>query len=207
MKKANLVFSAFTLTIFLTTSCSQSTNNNDVILDDVHKTYKTELMLENLFFYSINELQDKFGKENVQTEVIEACETCGPEGTALEESSYTTTLFPDSKKEVVITWNSDQTLIREVSVERNGNEWRTKEGFRLGDSISKINQYFKNKTVKLYSENYVFYNVNDYYTLMFDPTDLNYDNLDSENLMSGDARLKNLVLVAISIRIPGFKYN
>jgi hypothetical protein len=168
---------------------------------------KAELSLENLFFYSINELQDKFGKANVQTKLIEACETCGPEGTPLEESFYTTTLFPDSKKEVVITWNSNQTLLTDVNVERDGNEWRTKEGFRLGDSISKINQYFKNPPIKLVYENYFYFNVNDYYTLMFESNDLNFDNLDFENLMSGDARLKNLVLVAISIRLPGYTDN
>ena len=93
--------------------------------------------------------------------------------------------------------------MEEVSVSLKGNEWKTKEGFRLGDSIAKINRYFKNEPIKLTYVNWFYYEINDYCTLMFSSDDLNFDNLDTENITSVDSRLKNLVLVAISLRLPG----
>lgn len=188
------------LTVFLFTHCEESKN----IKKNKEEQFETEFNLENLFFYSLEELQEKYGESNMQNEFIEACETCGPEGSPSYENSYTTTLFPNSSKEVYITWNSHQTKVEEVSVSLKGNEWKTKEGFRLGDSISKINKYFKNKPKKLTYANWFYYNINDYYTLMFSSDDLNFDNLDTENITSVDSRLKNLVLVAISLRLPGY---
>jgi hypothetical protein len=198
------------LNIFLLTNCEQSEKKNSRQYEQSEnkkniqdEQFEPELILESLFFYTINELQEKFGKSNVRNEFIEACETCGPEGTPTYENSYTTMLFPNTSKEVYIVWNSLQTKVTEVSVSLNGNEWKTKEGFRLGDSISKINYYFKNKPIKLTYANWFYYDINDYYTLMFSSDDLNFDNLDTENITSVDSRLKNLVLVAISLRLPG----
>jgi hypothetical protein len=214
MNKVNFSFfktlSVIVLSVFIFTNCEHSEKKNSMQdeqsenkKNSQEEQFETELILESLFFYSINELQEKFGKSNVGNEFIEACETCGPEGSPTYENSYTSTLFPNSSKEVYITWNSLQTKVEEVSVSLNGNEWKTKEGFRLGDSISKINNYFKNKPIKLIYENWFYYSINDYYTLMFYSDDLNFDNLDTGNLMSVDSRLKNLVLVAISLRLPG----
>lgn len=197
-------------TVLLFANCEQSSNNESIQNEqsESKKNIKDEqsepeLMLESLFFYSFYELQEKYGESNLQNEFIEACETCGPEGSPTYENSYTTTLFPNSNKEVYIVWNSLQTKVTEVSVSLNGNEWKTKEGFRLGDSISKINYYFKNKPNKLTYANWFYYDINDYYSLMFSSDDLNFDNLDTENITSVDSRLKNLVLVAISLRLPG----
>jgi hypothetical protein len=203
MKKKNCIFLktlvSSILTVFLFTHCEQSEN----IKKNKEEQFETEFNLENLFFYSLEELQEKYGESNMQNEFIEACETCGPEGSPTYENSYTTTLFPNSSKEVYIEWNSLQTKVEEVSVSLKGNEWKTKEGFRLGDSIAKINRYFKNEPIKLTYVNWFYYEINDYCTLMFSSDDLNFDNLDTENITSVDSRLKNLVLVAISLRLPG----
>lgn len=185
------------LCIFLFSFCKQSENKK--ILEV--KESQDELILETLFFYSIDELKERFGESNLNTKLIEACETCGPEGSPLEESYFVTTLFPGSKREVVIDWNSNQTKVTRVSVGYSeGNEWRTKEGFRLGDSISKINRYYKNKPVEMLFENEYYYNVNDYYSLTFNSDEI----LNSENLISTDSNLKNLVLQSIDLRIPGY---
>ena len=203
MKKKNCIFFKTLvlsiLTVFIFAHCEESKN----IKKNKEEQSGTEINRENLFFYSLEELQEKYGESNMQNEFIEACETCGPEGSPTYENSYTTTLFPNSSKEVYITWNSHQTKVEEVSVSLKGNEWKTKEGFRLGDSIAKINRYFKNEPIKLTYVNWFYYEINDYCTLMFSSDDLNFDNLDTENITSVDSRLKNLVLVAISLRLPG----
>lgn len=203
-------FCVIVLSVFLFANCEQSDNKNSLPAEQSEtKNHKmeeqsaTEFSLESLFFYSIDELREKFGSSNVRNEFNEACETCGPEGTPSYENSYVTTLFPNSSKEVIIDWNSDQTSVTEVTVSLNGKSWKTKEGFRVGDSIAKINRYFKNNPVKLLYANWFYYQMNDYCTLMFNSEDLDFENLDMENLISVDSRLKNLVLVAISIRIPG----
>ena len=204
-----LILRFFFFSFLLFTSCenSESSNglqngNSEKILNNSYENGKQDLILETLFFYSLSELEEKFGSSNVRNEFNEACETCGPEGTPSYENTYTTTIFPNLNKEVNIEWNSRKTKVIEVSVSLNGSEWRTKEGFHLGDSISEINQYFKNKPVKLTYVNWFYYKVNDNYTLMFNSDNLNYDVLDTENLQSNDTNLKNLVLVGISIQLP-----
>jgi hypothetical protein len=185
------------LTVLLLTNCKQSDSK---ITKHAFQNQR-DLILETLFFYSINELKQRFGESNIQTEYTEACETCGPEGGPLEESFYTTTIFPNSKNEAHIDWDSYQTKVTRVSVSYSeGNEWRTKEGFRLGDSISKINSFYKNKPVQMLFVNEYYYSVNDYYSLSFNSDKI----IDSDNLMSTDLNLKNLVLQSIDIRVPGY---
>lgn len=174
-------------------------NQEKTIINHQNEKSDSNLILETLFFYSLSELQDKFGRQNMTTKFNEACSSCGPEGSPTYETSYSTILFPNSTKEVHIEWDSQQTKVKEVSVTLQGKEWKTKEGFRLGDSISKINQYFNNKSVSLVYGNWWYYNVNENYTLMFNSDELDYDNL-SEDSKSTDSSLKNLVLVGISIR-------
>jgi hypothetical protein len=209
IKTLPFVLGFFFFSFLLFTSCenSESSNglqngNTEKILNNSYENGKQDLILETLFFYSLSELEEKFGSSNVRNEFNEACETCGPEGTPSYENTYTTTIFPNLNKEVNIEWNSRKTRVTEVSVSLNGSEWRTKEGFHLGDSISEINHYFKNKPVKLTYVNWFYYKVNDNYTLMFNSDNLNYDVLDTENLQSNDTNLKNLVLVGISIKLP-----
>ena len=123
MKTFTIKFWVLIVLTSLITGCAQkSVSENQK--NNMEQTIVTEYNLENLFFFSLEELEEKFGKSNIQNEFTEACETCGPEGTPLDESYYRTTLFPDSSKEVQIYWNSDQTKVTEVIVERDGNKWR-----------------------------------------------------------------------------------
>ena len=82
------------VTSFLISSCNQTESKNI-------ESEENDFFLESLFFYnSIKELEDRFGASNIETEFVQACETCGPEGSPLEESYYSTVLFQNSKKEV-----------------------------------------------------------------------------------------------------------
>ena len=194
------MFYLFLFIGLLSSSCGQIKNDNNNNKEEPGN----EFILESLFFYSINELQEKFGKSNVLNEFNEACETCGPEGSPLEESFYTTTLFPDSKKEVIIDWDSNQTMITRVTIESEANEWRTKEGFKIGSELTKIKSYFKNKPFEmLYFYEFIF-SVNDSYKLYFN-ADLNFTPFEAEIFQSSDSRLNKLVLKRIELKLPGYK--
>jgi hypothetical protein len=195
------IFYLFILIGLLSSSCGQIKNDKKNIKEEPGN----ELILESLFFYSsVNELQEKFGKFNVLNEFNEACETCGPEGSPLEESFYTTTLFPNSKKEVIIEWDSNQTTITRVTVESEANEWRTKEGFKIGNEITKIKSYFKNNPFEmLYFYEFMF-SVNDSYKLYFN-ADLNFTPFEAEIFQSSDSRLEKLVLKRIELKLPGYE--
>jgi hypothetical protein len=203
MNKVNFSFykilSLIVLSVFLFANCEQSEKKNSI----KDEQFESEFMLESLFFYSFKELQEKYGESNMQNEFIEACETCGPEGSPLDESYYTTTLFPNSKKEVFIDWNTDKTLVTNVIIESDGNEWNTKEGFRLGDSIAEINSYFKNKYFEMFYFYEFIYNLNENYTLGFN-AELDFSPTEAETFQSADSRLNKLVLRSIELKLPGY---
>jgi hypothetical protein len=214
MNKVNYNFlktlSVIVLSVFLFANCEQSEKKNSIQEEQSEnkknsqdEQFETEFNLENLFFYSLEELQEKYGESNMQNEFIEACETCGPEGSPLDESYYTTTLFPNSNREVFIDWNFDKTLVTNVSVQSEGNKWSTKEGFHLGDSISRINRYFKNKYFEMFYFYEFTYNVNENYTLGFN-AELDFSKTETETFQSSDSRLNKLVLERIELRLPGY---
>jgi hypothetical protein len=214
MKKTMLVpfisfKNAFYLFVFvglLLTGCGQAkkeSDDNDEI-NNLKEYTNTDFILESLFFCSIDDLIEKYGESNIQTEFFEACETCGPEGSPLEESFYRTTLFPNSEKEVKIDWNSNQTIVTRVNVESIVSVWRTKEGFKIGDEITKIKSYFKNKPFEMFYFYEFIYNVNENYSLSFN-ADLNFTPYEAETFLSTDARLNKLVLCSINLNLPGYR--
>ncbi len=167
---------------------------------------ENKLILEGLFFFnSLEELEEKYGKSNAQVEFVEACETCGPEGSPLEESYYITTLFPNSKKEVVIYWNENKSLVKSISVEKENSEWTTKDGFRIGDKIEKFNGANLDPFEMIYFYDFI-YNVNSNYSFSFN-AELNFYPSEGETFSSKDVRLKGLVLKRIEINLPGTKSN
>jgi hypothetical protein len=187
------------VTSFLISSCNQTDSRNI-------KSEETDLFLESLFFYnSIKELEDRFGASNLETEFVQACETCGPEGSPLEESYYSTVLFPNSKKEVFIDWNSDQTMVTNISIESKDNIWSTKDGFKIGDSISKVQNQVKTPFELLYFYEFI-YNFNSFCSISFN-NELDFYPAEAEIFQSQDSRLKKLVVTKIEMRLPGTSRN
>jgi hypothetical protein len=193
--------------IIILGSCDNSNNKYEVKneLDTENSISEekqgAELVLETLFFYTLSELEIKFGKNNVLNRFNKACETCGPEGTPTYKNSYTTILFPDTKNAVTIEWDSRQKKVEWVTLfNYSNNDWITKEGFRLGDNIEEINRYYNQKPVDIFFENIWYYSVNDHYTLNFYSDDTGGDSCSP--CKSTDKALKNLVLVGISIKQP-----
>jgi hypothetical protein len=187
------------VTSFLISSCYQTESKNI-------ESEETDFFLESLFFYnSIQELEDRFGASNIETEFVQACETCGPEGSPLEESYYSTVLFPNSKKEVYMDWNSDQTMVTNVSIESKDNVWSTKDGFKIGDSLSKVQNQVKKTFELIYFYEFT-YNFNSFCSISFN-NELDFIPAEAELFQSNDPRLKKLVLTRIEMRLPGTSRN
>ncbi|MDX6747370.1 hypothetical protein SHK09_11250 [Polaribacter sp. PL03] len=106
---------------------------NEFILDDL------------LIFNSQKEIEEKFGKKNIRTEVIFLGD---PEPVDGELPPYSTILFPNTKNEVTFFWNNKKELkeLDLISMKNKNSLWKTKEGVTIGTKLKKLeklnNQFF-----------------------------------------------------------------